>query len=59
MTGEGISSDLTAFDTVSTPLKDQICTFDMDGWMLSVCSESEITKDSINISKIELKDLMQ
>lgn len=59
MTGEGISSDLTAFDTVSTPLKDQICTFDMDGWMLSVCSEGKITKDSINISKIELKDLMK
>ena len=58
MTGEGISSDLTAFDTVLSPLSEQICTFDMEGWMLSVCSEYIITESNVYISKSEFKDLM-
>ena len=57
MTGEGISSDLTAFDTVLSPLSEQIATFDMDGWMLSVCSEAKLIRSDIYISELELKDL--
>lgn len=58
MTGEGISSDLTAFDTSSSPLSEQIITFENDGWMLSVCSESKITESEVYISKTELKDFI-
>ena len=58
MTGEGISSDLTAFDTTSKPLTSQIYTKDMDGYSLSVCSAEPIAEENIHISKSELKNLV-
>lgn len=57
-TGEGISTDLTAFDTTSPPLSESIVTHDLDGYCLSICSEKPITESMINISLIELKDLV-
>jgi 4'-phosphopantetheinyl transferase len=42
MTGEGISTDLTAFDTTSSPLGERMGTFDLDGYCLSVCCEDMI-----------------
>ena len=58
MTGEGISTDLTAFDTTSEPLRSRLVTKDMDGWCLSVCSERKISEKDIYISKLEIKDLL-
>ncbi len=58
MTGEGISTDLTAFDTTAEPLSSQIFTKDMDGWCLSVCSEKKIDENEIYISELEIKDLL-
>ena len=59
MTGEGISSDLTAFDTVSLPLSDQLFTVDADGYCLSVCSAGTINKEDVYISELELKSLLE
>lgn len=56
-TGEGISTDLTAFDTLSPPLCDRIATLDLDGCCLSVCSVRAITENDLNISYLELKEL--
>lgn len=59
MTGEGISTDLTAFDTTSLPLSGQLYTVDLDGYCLSVCSENPICEENVYISKIELKSLLK
>ncbi|MBQ9680634.1 MAG: 4'-phosphopantetheinyl transferase superfamily protein [Ruminococcus sp.] len=59
MTGEGISTDLTAFDTTAEPLSGQIVTVDLDNYCLSVCSEKAISSMDVYISKIELKELLQ
>ena len=59
MTGEGIAVDLTAFDTVSPPLSDQILTYDMDAWSLSVCSADPISSEVVDISELELKALIE
>ena len=58
MTGEGISSDFTAFDTTSEPLTSQIYTKDMGEYSLSVCSAEPIAEENIHISKSELKSLV-
>ena len=58
MTGEGISIDLTAFDTTSAPLSEQLITRRIDGYCLSVCSQRPITEEAAHISKIELKDII-
>ena len=58
MTGEGISTDLTAFDTTSFPLKEQLFTAALAGYCLSVCSEIPIDEGEIQISNIELKSLL-
>lgn len=58
-TGEGISADLTAFDTMSEPLSGRIRTFDLGGYCLSVCSGRPISAEDIYISQIELKDLVE
>ena len=58
MTGEGISTDLTAFDTTALPLSAQLYTRALDGYALSVCSADPIGDQSIDISKLELKDLL-
>lgn len=58
MTGEGISADLSAFDTTAPPLSEQLCTVDLDGYSLSVCSAKRISETEIHISKIELNDLI-
>ncbi len=56
-TGEGISSDLTAFDTTSDPMKGSLKTFHLNGYSMSVCSEKPLT-DEIYISETELKTLL-
>lgn len=58
MTGEGISADLTAFDTDAPPLSDQIVSFDLEGYCLSVCSAEKINADVVYISEIELSRLL-
>lgn len=58
MTGEGISADLTAFDTTSSPLKESLYTIDLDGYCLSVCCEDGIENRHIDISLLELKELL-
>ena len=57
-TGEGISTDLTAFDTTSPPLSECIVTHDLEGYCLSVCCDKPIAENEINISLLELKDLV-
>lgn len=58
MTGEGISTDLTAFDTTALPLSAQLYTSALDGYCLSVCSAEPIGDNLIDISELELKDLL-
>lgn len=58
MTGEGIATDLTAFDTTASPLKEQLFTSVIDDYCLSICSENPITDLSIDISLLELKVLL-
>ena len=59
MTGEGIGTDLTAFDTTSPPLSDMLYTVNLDGCCLSVCSEKQIHENGIYISKLELSELIK
>ena len=58
MTGEGISTDLTAFDTTALPLSAQLCTSGSNGYCMSVCSAEPLGEKQIDISKLELKDLL-
>ena len=58
MTGEGISSDLTAFDTTAFPLCERLCTTAIGEYCLSVCSAEPIREQQIYISELELKDLL-
>ncbi|MBQ3330580.1 MAG: 4'-phosphopantetheinyl transferase superfamily protein [Ruminococcus sp.] len=57
MTGEGISTDLTAFDTTVPPLSEQLYTTSVDTYCLSVCSAEPIGDREIYISGLELMDL--
>ena len=57
-TGEGISTDLTAFDTTSLPLSGRIITHDLEGYCLSACSEKPLNRDDVDISILELKELL-
>ena len=56
--GTGIASDLKAFDTTSGDLSDRIHSFDLDGYIMSVCSEEIIPNETIHISNVELKTLV-
>ena len=56
--GTGIAADLTAFSTVSGELSERIASFDLDGYVLSICTERKIDKNDVYISKSELKDLL-
>ena len=58
MTGEGISTDLTAFDTASSPLAEQLFTTRIGDSCLSLCAEHPIGEVTIEISNIELKSLL-
>lgn len=58
MTGEGISTDLTAFDTTSEPLKGQLFTTAIEDCCLSVCSREPIGDQPFDISELELKRLL-
>ena len=58
MTGEGITTDLTAFDTVSSPLSAQMFTTAVDHCCLSLCSLIPIGERTVDISQIELKELI-
>ena len=58
MTGEGISTDLTAFDTTALPLSAQLYTSDLDDYCISVCSVEPLGEKMINISRLELKGLI-
>ena len=57
-TGEGISTDLTAFDTLSEPLTERIVTRDLDGYCISVCSSHPIIESGVYFSELELKDII-
>lgn len=57
-TGEGISTDLTAFDTTSEPLSLRLYSTFIGDYSLSVCSQKEITGSGIYISESELKSLV-
>ena len=56
--GTGIASDLTAFDTVSGELSERIHSFDLDGYVISICTNNIIPIENIDISATELKDLI-
>ena len=58
MTGEGISTDLTAFDTTSPPLSEQLFTIQLNGYCLSVCSERNLKDIQCDISELELNHLL-
>ena len=58
MTGEGISTDLTAFDTTALPLSAQLDTSGLNGYCMSVCSAEPLGEKMINISRLELKGLI-
>ena len=58
MTGEGISTDLTAFDTTSESLKAQLFTTAIEDYCLSVCFAEPIGDKAIQISELELKRLL-
>ena len=57
--GVGVSTDLRAFDTLSGELNDRIVSFDLDGYALSVCAAGTLEEQDINISELELKDLIE
>lgn len=57
-TGIGISTDLRGFDTTAPPLSDKILSYDLGGYVLSVCSADRLSEDEIHISKIELNELV-
>lgn len=57
MTGEGIATDLTAFDTTALPLSEQLYTTGLENYCLSVCSEKRIDTH-IYFSQLELKELL-
>lgn len=56
--GIGIATDLRAFDTLSGELNDRIVSFDLDGYVISVCAVLPIVAKDIYISELELKDLL-
>ena len=58
MTGEGISTDLTAFDTTSSPLKDRLYTTAIDDYCFSLCSAEPIGERDADISLVELRELV-
>lgn len=57
--GIGISTDLRSFDTTSPELSERIRSFDIDGYMISVCADKRIEEESIYISCLELKDVTE
>lgn len=56
--GIGIATDLKAFDTTSGELSERIVSIDLEGYVISVCAAGPISEKNIDISKIELKDLL-
>ena len=56
--GTGIADDLRAFDTVSGELSQRIVSVDMEGYVLSVCADRSITESDIDISFLELSELI-
>lgn len=57
--GTGIATDLSAFDTTGGKLGEHIRSFDLDGYVMSVCTADIISEKNINISELELKDLFK
>lgn len=57
--GIGIATDLSALDTTGGEPGDRIRSFDLDGYVMSVCTAHETAEDHIQISNIELKDLTE
>lgn len=56
--GTGIATDLATFDTTSGEPAERIVSYDIDGYVISVCTESKILSENIDISCIELKSLL-
>ena len=59
MTGDGISTDLTAFDTIGAPLKYRLYTAVVDRYCISVCSDKTLSDKVVYISELELNDLLK
>ncbi len=59
MKGTGITDDLTAFDTTDHKLMKHLVTYPLEGYYLTVCSVHKITSQDVDISEIELKDLIR
>ena len=56
--GTGISVDLSAFDTASDELSKFLHTVSLGGYILSVCSATPLHISDIQISNLELKDIL-
>ena len=56
--GTGIAEDLTAFDTVSDELSECLHTVSLGDYILSVCSKKPLYLSDIQISKLELKEVL-
>ena len=56
--GTGIATDLTAFDTTSGILAERILSHDIEGYVLSVCTEEPLS-ETIYISELELKEVFK
>ena len=56
--GTGIATDLTAFDTTSGDLAERILSRNIEGYVLSVCTEEPLS-ETIYISELELKEVFK
>ena len=56
--GTGIAARLNAFDSTSKELSGHILSFELSDYAVSVCSAGTLSMDDIEISRVELKDLI-
>lgn len=56
--GIGIATDLRAFDTTSGELSKRIVSYDLDGYVISVCAEYQLEQNRKYISELELKSIV-
>ena len=57
--GTGLSDELREINTLSPELSARMVTCDLDGYALTVCSYRNITENDIDISELELKDIIK
>lgn len=58
MTGEGISTDLTAFSTCSPEIASSLFTLDLSDYVLSVCSRRPLSADAVRITRLQWRELL-